>query len=141
MRILVKATSLCEYDDSVNCFLCELNDETKKLILARRELFQMVRSRDPDVSSMDFHGVPGEFYDEAFDELLEERQENEFDNKESLVVADDFVIKYDEEEDGPIRTECDRMVVNARGFYFTAALKHGSSWVESRELAYELLLP
>ena len=139
MKILVRADSLNEFDNSVNCLLVEIDEDVKKEILARRELLQMVRSRDKQVLSMSFWGIPGDFYDEAFDELLGEN-EMTFDSKQILVMDDDFVIEHEREEDGPVRTELDQMVITENGFYFTAGLKYGSSWVESRELSYELLL-
>lgn len=152
MKILLKASALNEYDNGANCFLLELTAEGAKELLARRELFQVVQSKDKGLYALTFWSLPGEFYDICEDTLHEllGGLVSEFNTNEHIVVPDGFVLYGSEEaasEDdddtdvGGIRTEVEMTFITESGVYFRAGLKHSSTYVESRLLPFELLLP
>jgi hypothetical protein len=141
MKILIKADTYDEFDDGgINCLLVELNDDYKKQLFARRELLQMVRSKDSDIYALPFWGIPGRFHNIDLAEILESFGDID---AEYLVMEDTFEIEGDvdnEDEDDPIRTELEMVYITEDGFYFTAGIEHSSINVESRKIPYEVLL-
>ena len=137
MKILLTCTSSnsdlcwCQYA------IVTLSDEARKEVLARRELHQMVKSRDADLWDLTFWGIPGEFYDDLnIEDLLTDEQHAAFESKDWVVLPDDF-------EDPVVdaaRTECDRMVITVDGFYWKAIAKHTDVYVETATMPYEAVL-
>jgi hypothetical protein len=136
MKILLQCTSSNPDLSWCRYALVELTDEAKKEILARRELHQMVKSRDKDVWDLTFWGIPGEFYDDLDpEEWLTVEEQAVFESKEWIVLEADFGI-----HDDAARTECDRMVINDDGFYWKCIVKHTDVYIETTKIPYEALL-
>ena len=136
MKILLQCTSSDENLSWCQYALVYLTDDAKKEILTRRELHQMVKSRDKDLWNIDFWGIPGEFYDTLnTEDLLTDEQQAEFESKQYLIMPDDFVL-----EDEGARTECDRMVIGDDGFWWKCIVKHSDVYIETTRLPYEVAL-
>lgn len=137
MKVMLKASPLDEYTDGPNCLLIELDDVAKKDILDRRELLQMVLSKDKDLYELAFWSIPGDFYSVDWDELSERLGDDadELETKGYLIVDDDFVF-----EEEVTSTEVEMTCVTTQGVYFRAGIEHSSAYVESRYLSYAALV-
>lgn len=134
MKILLQCTSSDENLSWCQHALVELTDDAKKEVLARRELHQMVKSRDKDLWNIDFWGIPGEFYDELnIEDLLTDELQAEYESKGWLVVPDGFEVTEEAS-----RTECDRMVISDDGFWWKCIVKHTEVYIETTRLPYEV---
>jgi hypothetical protein len=139
MKILFNCYANNENFDGCQYALIELSDEAKKEIIARRELFQMVKSKDSGLWSLTFWDAACEFYDYddwAPEDAFTDEQAKRFEAQGYLVLPDDF----EESEADAARTECDRMVVTADSVYWKCIAKHTDVYVETRQLPYEVLL-
>lgn len=137
MKILLTCTSSNPDLSWCRYAVVELTDEARKEVLARRELHQMVKSRDRDLWDLTFWGMPGEFYDDIdTEDLLTDEQQAELESKEWLVLPDDSDIDVSD----AARTECDRMVINDDGFYWKCIAKHTDVYIETSKIPYEAVL-
>lgn len=139
MKILFTCFANNEHFDGCQHAVVELSDEAKKEILARRELFQMCKSKDSSLWSLVFWDSVCQYFDyDEWDplEALTEEQVKLFETNEYVVLPDDFEIP----EDDAARTECDRMVITDDSVYWKCIAKHTDVYVETRNLPYEELL-
>ena len=115
----------------------ELSPQDRKDILERRELYQMVHSKASNLWSLVFwDNLPGEFYEDLdLSKHLTEKQLEEFDDERIIVLPDEFTMGDAE----PARTECDRLVVEEREFYYKAIVKHTDVYVQTPGLKYDLI--
>jgi len=136
MKILMSTSGS---EDRPSFMILELDEAAKKAILARRELLEMVRSKDDTIQTFETWNCPCEFYD--FDVL--DALDLEDDEREALEEGDTlFITLEDSFEPGvePARTECDREVIGEDGVYWRSFVKNTDCYVESMELPYEELL-
>lgn len=134
MKILIKASCSNEMNWCRHA-LVELDQEAIDRLLARRELLAFAYNEDSDLSEMIFSEFPGRFYDNVdVDSLLTERQQEEFDREDYLLMPDEFDV-----DDDPARTECDELVVRDNGFFWKAIPKHTDLRVETSQLSYDVL--
>lgn len=138
MKILFICVTNSEGFDGCQHAIIELDDEAKKEILARRELFQMVAAKDAGLWSMAFWNIPGEFFDyDDWDPMatLTAEQATLLESQQYVVLPDDY-----ETPDDAARTECDRTVITKDGVYWKAIVKHTDVDVETMQLPFEALL-
>jgi hypothetical protein len=136
MKILLQCTSSDENLSWCQYALVTFGDDVKKEVLVRRELHQMVKSRDKDLWNMDFWGIPGEFYDNLnVEDCLTDEQQAILESNGYVVLPDDFEVS-----DEASRTECDRMVVGDDGFWWKCVVKHTDVYIETTRLPYEIAL-
>ena len=161
MKFIIAASSLSPECVDCDAFVVQIDGEAKAEILARRELFQMVKGRAPDLFEMNFWSPGGQFYSdlcvEGYDveggdgepgegggELLTEEESARYEDNGWVAFPDDFEVEDEGEEDGdarrPLRTECDKLIVTERGFFFSVILKYADVYVETREVPFEALL-
>jgi hypothetical protein len=117
----------------------EIDGELAKDILAKRELFQMVKSKSSDVLDMRFWDGATTWHD-TLDEIKHllpgsiEDAEAHVENEPFLRLKDDGEIP-----DGQ-RTECDMLLIGENYFEWRAVPKHASFHVETSGIRYEVLL-
>jgi hypothetical protein len=146
MKILLKCTTSDENLNWCRFALVTLSDEAKKEVLARRELFQMVKARDADLWCLNFWGISGDFYDTLnIETLLTDDQLMKLETEDYIVLPDGMVgpaSVYQAFFEGldPARTECDRMIVDDGGFYWKCIVKHTNVYVETVRLPFEAVL-
>jgi len=120
--------------------LITLDDTTVKTILERKELHQMVKSKDNSLMTLEFWGGEAEFFDCYVGQLLEETlTAKEWEGLEdcSLIrVSDSFELP----DDKRTRTDCDRMVVREDGITWSASCHYGSGTFETRELSFDEMI-
>lgn len=158
MRLLLKG-----FDSSgdISCFaLVDMTDELRKRILERRELFQMVLSKAPDLDGLRFDDFSAFFYDENsnldpegdLDEedeqqrmkpLLSTREYDRFNCRELIVVPDDFGDNVGEEPDSGCTpnmryTDNDILVIGKTGFWWEGTDDNGV--ITTATVEYEKLL-
>lgn len=134
MKILLKASCTSSDLDWCRYALVDLDKDGIAQILNRRDAFVEMHSRDTDLSTMTFWGCC-DFYDDLdTDLLLTAEQQESFDRDEFCLIPDSFSV------DGEVaRTECERLVIMADYFLWSAIPKHSDVTVETRQLNYDVL--
>lgn len=150
-RFLMLVSSSDGYDYECEYAYVAIDDELSKKILARRELFQMVSSKDEDFYEMRhwshvcwfLHSNAGETIEEYLGEelmaVLQEDRIIELDDEDeefSKTLIDD----EDEDDSFVTRTDCDMLVISQNDFRWTAQPKYGSGVYDTEGISYEVLL-
>ena len=120
--------------------LITLDDAVVKTILERKELHQMVKSKDKELVTLEFWGAEAEFFDcyvgQYIEETLTEEEVTGLDEGCLIRVADSFELP-----DGVrIRTDCDRMVIREDGITWSASCHYGNGDFETRELSFDEMI-
>lgn len=126
--------------------IVEITKELRDQVLARREIFQMVQSKDPTILSLSFWDCSAEF----FDNLDTVKFTEDFKNNSLQILEDNFSPCFGDENeedldgtadyDEDCRTECDCLVIEERGFYWRAIVKHTDTYVETTLIPYDWLM-
>jgi len=120
--------------------LITIDEATVKVILERKELFQMVKSKDSDLESMGFWGTEAEFFDcyagQYIEESLGEAKNTELEEGNLVRVSEDFAIP----DNRRTRTDCDRMIIREDGITWSAVDFYGSGDFDTCELSFDELL-
>jgi len=135
VKVLIKASVLGDVEGPT-IILIELDDARKQRVLSRWAMFQAAKNTDKDLYEITFWDIPGYFYDvdwDALEKRLGEKDVNQFDSEEYLVVPDDFVLP----ESCAAHTDVHVTHFTERGIYFRAGLKCGA-YVESRRLPFTI---
>lgn len=147
--IVVIKVSKSEFEDDFDVAVIDINDELKKSILNARELFQMVKTKEPSLAylaiwdcSPAYYREFGTLFDENDDDCLSDEERDKFECDEYILLDEDrrkeiFDVGGDV---GPLRTETDRLIITDEHFYWRAHPKHSDGWVETRMLSFDVLL-
>lgn len=149
MRIVTKNITSDENDGWAEYAIIFIGDDARKEILEAKELWQMVKSKNPSLDDLRFWDARAchfSCYDE--EEAFVEHQRKELEEKGYFILSD--AVEIEDENDFDIggifegaewsRTDCDRLVVDEHGFYWFGAHKHTSDWVETQRLPFELVV-
>ncbi len=121
----------------------DLSKENIQKLLARRELFQMVRSKDDRLWDMFFSDdTDCVYYENAeLGDVLNTSELATFEQEELLLFLDSSRDAALEEALGDMeRTEVDQIIVDDVGVRFYAGLRHSDENIESVYLKYDRLL-
>lgn len=144
MKLLTKTFTTDENGWAEFAFV-HITDDMKKEILALRELFQMVKSKDKSICEIVLWDPRARFFSGCEEDFLGELGGDwealykELEEKRFIKLPDDIdfeLMKFIEEE----RTSVDCMVVTEAGFFWRAQHRHVADHCETHELSYELLL-
>ena len=142
MKLLIAAYPQEDSGCDCNAFVADIGEKAKADILARREIFQMAKSRAPDLNEMTFWLCHGEFQEwlDVDDVLDEESEEHDlFEDNGWAFLPEGVEVGDGDEDDDVLRTECDKLVITESGFYYAALWKHTDVAVETHEVPYEAL--
>jgi hypothetical protein len=138
MRFITTTSALEEidYDGDCSYAVIDIDEEEKAAILARRELFKMVKSKASDIEDMRFSDSTPEFYDYLLNDekdapdwlvALEEKRSARFDGELEIVGTEQSV-------------DVCLLVLEEDQFYWTASPKYTSVYVSTEPIKYERLL-
>lgn len=139
MKIITKNIVSEGTDGWAEYALITLIDRTKQEILQAKELFQMVKSKDGSLYSLEFWDASAEHFACHEEDTFTEEQLKEFEDKGFIRMNPDTELSsLDFVEES--RTECDILVVQDDGFFWRGSHKYTSDWVETKKLPFELLI-
>jgi len=148
MRILLNSFNTdTEHDDFGRYAIVNLNDESIKLIAARRKIFLAAREQDKSLHEMYFWDGHAEFYGTNFgrtedfdDDGVEEAFDQALNEKEWTEIDDDFDTEGEETHPtSPDRTDCDQMIIREEGVAWYAVCHYGDSATTTTCIPYKHL--
>lgn len=133
MKLLLNCYTSENYDGCRRAFL-DLTPELAAKIMARKAQFEAIAATDSDITTLVFYGCEPAFLSGLPVNLGGEEQYDEYQDEdfvETDAAPEDF-------ENLVERTECDRMVIAARDFYWVCQPKHTGEDVETRPIEYAM---
>lgn len=128
-----------EYDGDCSYAVIEIDNELAKEILAKRELFQMVKSKASEVLDIRFWDGSTTWFHEL--DAIKHLLPGSVEDAEDHAHSEPFLrLKDDGEVPDGQRTECDTLVLTNDYFEWRAIPKHCSLHVETSGIKYEVLL-
>ncbi len=148
--IILTKVSVGEGEEGFELAVINITDELRKTIVEARELFQMVRSKNPELSSLVLWNGAPYFYKEEGTLFCEESGEDKltdveryiFETEEYLILTEKTRNQlFDDapEEAGPARTCIDQLIIGETGFYWRSTPKHSDGVAETRTILYRTL--
>lgn len=142
MRLLTRTTSSDLYHDGDCSYaVIDIDQKLAKSILEKKELFQMVNSRVPDVVSLNFCDSTARYYSdlEELAHLFDEGTDLD-DVRDRVGDCEVLTVKEDVDLPDSETVFCDTLVIAERCFYWNAVPKHCSLNIDTEALMYEQLL-
>ncbi len=136
MRLLLRSyNSDSEHDDFGRYAIVNIDDESIKLIAARRKIFLTAKAQDKSLYEMYFWDGHADFYGASFgrtedfdDDGIEESFDRVLNEKEWTEIDADFDTEGEETHPtSPDRTDCDQMVIGEDGVRWYAACHYGDT--------------
>lgn len=125
MNLLFNTWRSNEHWDEHNYAIIELTPELARTILQRHSIFCMLKKSEFNLAEMEYHDIGAQFL-RTLPESLEEPDYGE-PYAETAFHANGLEAFHN-------RTECDRMVIDVNGVYWSAIAKHTDVRVETRQL-------
>jgi hypothetical protein len=135
--IITETESTGEYNGDCDYAVIGIDDALRAEILRRRDLFLAAKAQDDSLYEMYFWGGDVRFY--AYSDWVDEDLNGEPSWIEQMKDGHVVVDSFDYEGANAQRTECDQLVINEDGFYWTAIPRHTEIYVSSKRLKYEVL--
>jgi hypothetical protein len=113
-----------------------------KVLLARRELYQMVKSRDEDINTLFFWDATNcTYYENAnLDDLFDEGTVEKLEDGDGVVLLAEVTANFEELLGEMEYVELDQILIDDEGIRFYAGLEHSNEYIQSALIKYELLL-
>lgn len=137
--------------DNCDLAVVDITEDRKKALLTYRELFQMAKSRAPELSSMRFWDGTADYYAEYGSIVREGKNGGDkylLPNEEHLLYEDGAAIQITEQQklecfEGvtPAHMDLGQLIVSEVGLCWEAVLKHADDCCETSYLTWDVLLP
>ena len=142
MKFILKAEGQGDIDCWSGWAVVEIDQQYRKQLLSRRELFQMVRSRDKHVSTVEYNESPVYLFEDGvldLDSFLTEVEKTQLKNKCSVRVPDARVLPG-HDTDGAESVFDEWTHVEFHGVFFRSRLDSTDQDVLTRSILWEELL-
>lgn len=142
MRFLTRtASSDGDYDGDCAYAVIDISESCAVCILSRRELLQMVKTKDDSINTLHFWDCSAVYY-AGVKELRKLTFDGCSEEKLKEILQDGHTVSLREDVELPEelqRTECDQLVISDTAFYWQCYPKHTSLTVETECLSYDEL--
>ncbi len=129
MKILMRALGSDEYDLEVVAVFVDMDNVLAKRILKRAKLFRDTKVKDILLLKMSFGDTNAIWL--SSDKVEDCMPEGDFHTQEHAKF--DFTIDDDTE------MECERMVIDANGVYWTAVIRHTETHITTITLPFSII--
>lgn len=132
MKFLLKVFGGRDALNATGAVVLEISLAQRDQLLRRRAGFLAVRAYEKEAYCTSFWDGSADWFETSNEDVCAALEKDD-------VIDDPRIVNLVTAE--RVRTECEQVVVNETGVYWTAIVKHTSIEIETAELAWEALVP